>query len=89
MIKCCTREEDVEGECNPYENLANAIIIQAAADYKHKLNKINCGATGSEYSNQYESELDGLRRFFRGEYFQVLTNIDGEFIIQGLERFRK
>lgn len=47
-------------EC--YENLANAIILQAVKDYK---------------SNSKECE-----RFFRSEWFKVLTNVDPDYIIK-------
>jgi len=78
------RGEVVENENSPYENLANAIIIQAALEYKHTLNKIKRG-TVPKYENQYDASLRGLRIFFHSEYFKSLTNIEGDVILEGLD----
>lgn len=82
------RGEVVENENSPYENLANAIIIQAALEYKHTLKKIRRGVTPN-YENQYEASLRCLRIFFHSEYFKSLTNIDGNTILEGLDNIYK
>lgn len=51
-----------------YENLANAIIIQAANDLKEKLKK---GESIKEFF-----------KFFNSEYFSVLTNVDGKSLFK-------
>ena len=56
-----------------YELLANAIIIQAVKDYRHT------------YSPQRRAEI---KRFFRSEWFRVLTRLDGEMILERLENER-
>ncbi|MEE1351751.1 MAG: hypothetical protein UHM23_06845 [Clostridia bacterium] len=53
-----------------YEELANAIIIQAVKDYRHT------------NSPQVKNEI---RRFFKSEWFTMLTNADGGMIIKKLE----
>jgi len=65
-----------------YENLANAIILSAAKDYK----KVYKRSLYRNKSKQTEQELKELEAFFRSDWFGVLTTIDGEFI---MERIRK
>ena len=55
-----------------YKELANAIILQAVKDYRKALKY-------DERGRKCEIE-----RFFRSEYFTVLTNISGEMMIQKL-----
>lgn len=55
-----------------YKELANAIILQAVKDYRKALKY-------DERGRKREIE-----RFFRSEYFTVLTNISGEMMIQKL-----
>lgn len=55
-----------------YELLAEAIILQAVKDYRKAL----------KYDNRRcKREVE---RFFRSEYFSVLTTIPGEILIQKL-----
>ena len=54
---------------NPYEELANAIVLQAVKDYRL-------------YDD--EKELAGIERFFRSGWFGILTNIDPEILIAKL-----
>ena len=55
-----------------YKELANAIILQAVKDYRKALKH-------DERGRKREIE-----RFFKSEYFTVLTNISGEMMIQKL-----
>lgn len=54
---------------NPYEALANAIIVQAVKDY-----------WGGGYYERRE-----LRKFFRSSYFGTLTELDPEYLVKRLE----
>lgn len=55
-----------------YKELANAIILQAVKDYRKALKH-------DERGRKREIE-----RFFRSDYFTVLTNISSEMMIQKL-----
>lgn len=55
----------------PYENLANAIVLQAVKDYR---------------LHDDEQELASIERFFRSGWFSVLTNIDPEMLIAKLRK---
>jgi hypothetical protein len=56
-----------------YEKLAQAIIIQAVRDYRNS------------YSYQTRCSIE---RFFRSEWFMVLTTLDGEMLIKRLQEER-
>ena len=54
----------------PYENLANAIVLQAVKDYR---------------LHDDEQELASIERFFRSGWFGVLTRLDPELLISKLK----
>ena len=54
---------------NPYEELANAIVLQAVKDYR---------------LHEDEQELASIERFFRSGWFNTLTSIDPEMLISKL-----
>jgi hypothetical protein len=56
-----------------YEKLAQAIIIQAVRDYRNS------------YSYQTRCSIE---RFFRSEWFMVLTTLNGEMLIKRLQEER-
>jgi hypothetical protein len=55
----------------PYENLANAIVLQAVKDYR---------------LHDDEQELASIERFFRSGWFNTLTSIDPEMLIAKLKK---
>ena len=56
---------------NPYEELANAIVLQAVKDYR---------------LHDDEQELASIERFFRSGWFNTLTSIDPEMLIYKLRK---
>ncbi|MEG2672525.1 MAG: hypothetical protein RR937_05055 [Ruthenibacterium sp.] len=64
----------------PYENLANAIILSAVADYREVLQRW----VQHPQKQAYISEKQSLERFFRSDWFSVLTAIDPEMLIAKL-----
>ena len=54
---------------NPYEELANAIVLQAVKDYR---------------LTDDEAELAEIERFFRSGWFGVLSKVDPEYLIRNL-----
>ncbi len=56
---------------NPYENLANAIVLQAVKDYR---------------LTDDERELKEIERFFRSGWFGVLSKVDPEYLIRQLRK---
>lgn len=67
--------EDIEAlGTNPWERLANAIIWQAAEDYRTK---------------ESRTELEKLDRFFHSAWFSALCRLDGEALLAKLKEEKK
>ena len=67
---------------DPYERLANAIVLQAASDYRRNLKKLKKNPQNREVLNAVMQ----IEKFFRSSWHQVLTTVDGEFLIQKLRK---
>ena len=63
-----------------YENLANAIILQAVKDYRVAL---KCLKVNPRHKTAI-ADKDEIERFFRSDWFSVLTSVDGEMLIRSL-----
>ena len=59
---------------NSYEELANAIILQAVKDYR---------------LTDDEQELAEIERFFRSDWFGVLSKVDPEYFIRKLRKEKR
>jgi len=64
-----------------YNNLANAIILQAVKDYRKALRTLSMNPNNR--SAQYERRC--IEQFFRSGWFGVLTSIDPEMLITKLK----
>lgn len=64
-----------------YENLANAIIIQAATDYRKALIDLK---RNSDYKPAIETKAE-CECFFRSDWFCVLSQVDPEMLISKLK----
>lgn len=64
-----------------YENLANAIILQAVKDYQTALKCLD--RNPSNRSAQFDKAE--VERFFRSQWYSALTNVDGELLIRSLQ----
>lgn len=64
-----------------YEDLANAIILQAVKDYRvaFKCLKVN------PRNKTALADKEEIERFFRSGWFSVLTSVDGEMLIRSLQ----
>ena len=67
---------------NPYEKLANAIILQAVSDYRAVLKKVKKNPKNRDAID----EALQIEKFFRSEWYQVLTSVDGEYLIDRLRK---
>lgn len=65
----------------PYENLANAIILQAVKDYRGALKKLE-KRPNYEPAKIMKNEVE---RFFRSDWYRELTSIDGNILIKKLK----
>ena len=64
----------------PYQALANAIVELAVKDYKTALKYHYRHPTKPEY----EDEVASLERFFRSGWYEMLTDLDGECLVNGV-----
>lgn len=63
-----------------HQPLADAIVLQAVADYRKAL-------AGEGYGrNSPEDVMRECERFFRSNYFCMLTKISGEYLIEELRK---
>ena len=68
-----------------YENLANAVIIQAVHDYRKAYGKVLRGRSDKNTRDKIEE----LEQFFTGEWIEVLTSLDGNLILNTIRREEK
>ena len=64
-----------------YENLANAIILQAVKDYRMALKSLKA----TPRNRTAMADKDEIERFCRSRWFTVLTSVDGEMLIRSLQ----
>ena len=67
---------------NPYENLANAIILQAVADYRKALKQLK---QNPDYPEALGTKRE-VERFFHSQWFQCLTKVDGPALLKTLQK---
>ena len=66
---------------NSYEMLANAIVVQAAKDYRAARRKL----LKDPYSINALKTVKEVEVFFRSDWFKVLTPVDGGTILKFLK----
>ena len=65
---------------DPYSNLANAIVVQAAKDYMTALKKLK----RSRSNKAALQEMVDLETFFHSGWYGELTSVDPDFLIREL-----
>ena len=63
-----------------YENLANAIILLAVKDYRRALKLLS----KNPHSRSAMASVIEMERFFRSDWYETLTSVDGEMLIRKL-----
>lgn len=66
---------------NGYEELANAIILQAVKDYRDAVERLRY--TPGDKSAQHDKR--SIERFFRSEWFSILSDLNGELLLKKLK----
>ena len=67
---------------DPYEKLANAVVLQAVRDYRDAVKKLSRGKKNyAAESTKHECE-----RFFKSQHFNTFTELDGRAILSLLEK---
>ena len=65
-----------------YENLANAIVLQAVKDWRKAVKTLK-KRPRYEAAKQMKEECE---RFFRFDWFEELTSVDGSVILRKLKQ---
>ena len=68
---------------DPYENLANAIIIQACKDFRRAYKRY---LRRYRSSDKPDTELLKLESFFRSDWYKTLTSVDGEYLMDRIKK---
>ena len=76
------RKQAVEG-ISPWQKLANAIVEQAVKDYRMEQARVKANPQNSDHA---KAEVRKLERFFRSDWFEVLTDVDGQLILSRLKK---
>lgn len=66
---------------NPYQLLANAIVLQAARDYRDVLRRWK--KNKSDANTNFERKE--LESFFSSGWFGILSDLDGEVLMQKIQ----
>lgn len=66
----------------PYEELAGAIVMQAVKDWRRAVKTLK-KKPRKESAKQMKEECE---RFFRSQWFEDLTDVDGSFILRKLKQ---
>jgi len=65
---------------DPYEELANAIVLQAVKDYRQALKLLS----ENPHSRSAMAAVNEIERFFRSEWYETFTSVDGEMLMRKL-----
>ena len=66
----------------PYQALANDIVVLAVKDYKKALKQHFRFPNNKDYAN----EVASLEQFFRSGWYGMLTDLDSEYIMISVRR---
>lgn len=73
--------EEKEIDMNGYKELANAIILRAVSDYRSTRKSLI-----KNPNNMFaQADLKRIEKFFLSDWFKVLSDIDGAFILEKLK----
>ena len=68
------------------EELFNAVVVQAAMDYRIWSRRLKAKKFSQEFSKEsLEKGIRGIERFFTSEYFSMFTDVDGTYILNRLK----
>lgn len=65
-----------------YEEFANAIILQAVKDYRVALSALKQNPRNTSVGR----DKHDCEKFFQGDWFSVLTTLDGKRLMQQLQQ---
>lgn len=74
-----------------WQVLGNAVVLQAVADWRNSFRYImkHHGSNSERIKHRVilaRARKDECERFFRSEWFKMLTNLDGEALLANLKK---
>lgn len=66
---------------DPYESLANAIILQAVKDWRDSVKKLKKRPRFQPAMDMKEE----CEEFFLSDYYKILSSVDGEWLLNKLK----
>ena len=79
------KNHGVDNQIDPYQSLANAIILQAIRDYRNASEDL----ADNPKSTTARHRCDECMKFFRSRWFGVLTDVRPEILIERLHEEKK
>ena len=67
---------------DPYEDLANAIVLQAVSDYRYATKRMR---THPEEAMIHRRRKKEVKHFIRSAWFKELTNLDPVILLKKLK----
>lgn len=67
---------------DPYQELANAVVLQAVKDYRDAVKKLSRGKTNTAA----ELMKNECERFFKSGHFNIFTELNGKVLLSQLEK---
>lgn len=67
----------------PWQKLANAIVEQAVKDYRIAQARVKANPQNADHA---KAEVSQLEHFFRSQWFEALTDVDGRVILSRLRK---
>lgn len=67
---------------DPYEALANAVVLQAVKDWRESTKKVSRGRRNINAQDMKEE----CKRFFTSSYFSTFTEMDGNMLLMKLKQ---
>lgn len=78
MRRCIVVQNGKTKAGDLWQNFANAIIISAVKDYRKALRRLRKNPD----SRTAAAEIREIERFFHSEWYGMLTDVDGDFLIR-------
>ena len=66
----------------PWQRLANAVVMRAVDDYRSAKKKLKKNPT----NEMADTDIRKLNRFFCSQWFEVLTDVDGRLLLSKLKK---
>jgi len=67
---------------DPYDSLANAIILQAVKDWRDSVKKLKKRPRFQPAMDMKEE----CEEFFLSDYYKILSSVDGEWLLNKLKK---